>query len=32
MTMVIEVLEELISEGYTAIGDAIEGVGGDDDE
>jgi len=30
MTMVIEVLEELISEGYTAIGDAIRGD--DDDE
>ena len=27
--MVVEVLEELISEGYTAIGDAIRG---DDDE
>jgi len=30
--MVAETLEELISEGFTAIGDAIERVGGDDDE
>jgi len=29
MAMVAEVFEELISEGYTAIGDAIRG---DDDE
>lgn len=30
MTMVTEVLEELIDEGYVAIGDAI--VGGDNNE